>query len=122
MGHVQIDVHRKGHRLAQQYPLATERGVLILLDTIHHLREERYRGNVDAAVMLIDFMDAYKKADLTVSERQALYWRYERDFTLEETAKQLAMDASNVKRACQRGAAKIAQFLGETEGYANAAN
>lgn len=122
MGHVGVDVHKKGHSLEQRYPLSTETGVLILLDTIHHMREERYKGNVDAAVMLIDFMDAYRKADLTVTERQTLYWRYERDLTLEDTSEKLGMAASSVKRAARRAADKIAQFLGETEGYARAAN
>lgn len=118
MGHTTIDVHKREKRLDAQYPLGTVRGVLKFLDHIHHIRAERSRGSIDASVLLVDFVKAFTQAALTLRERQVLYWRFERDMTLEDTAQRLKITIPTVDETCRRAARKLAHHFGQSEGYA----
>lgn len=119
MGSVQIDIHKKEHSLEQKYPLHTSDGVIAFLKNIHYLREARLKGDIDSAILLLDFMDAVKKANLTRREREVLYYRFEKGYSVKETSKLLDISIQSVNVYMKRGATRIANYLAETEGYSN---
>ena len=115
MGHVKWDIHKRDRNLEQQYPFWTTKGILTFFEYIHHIREARLRGDISAALFLLDFNDAYEKAKLTEREKLVLYYRYELGYTLKETSSMLDISLGTVDGYVRNGATKIANIFTKAE-------
>lgn len=93
-------VHGEGHRRFEQtISLRTARGVHTLLNDLHVFRERRFLdADYTACDILIDLMSAIKQAKLTKRQRNALYLVYERELSLEETARVMGTNRGNVHK------------------------
>lgn len=118
VGSVQIDIHKADHSLSQRYPLAAVRGVMKFMNDIHNLRQERLSGNIEASILLVDFYDAYRSAPLTLKERESIYYRFEKDYSVKDVAAYMNVATSTVLTLIKRGAYKISRKFRGTEGYA----
>ncbi len=73
MGSVKIDLASKEKRLEDAYPQDTVRGVYALLTQMHRIREGRFiKGDFDACILLLDFYQSIKDANLTERQQQVI--------------------------------------------------
>lgn len=119
MGSVHVDIYKREKSLAQAYPLRTSEGVLAFLENFHYFKEQRLKGDIESSTMLLDFIDAYEKTQLSGRERECLYYRYQECLSLKETADILGISFQAVNVYTKRGVERIANYLAETEGYAD---
>lgn len=99
MGAVKADLHAKERRLAETYALDTPEGVKKLFAETHALRSLVEGGDFDAVNLLIDMAKAMEMAKLTKRQREVLYWRYEKDLSLEMVGDILGIFHQNVDQA-----------------------
>lgn len=117
MGLVKVDTHKREKALENKYQVATMQGVQAFLKHLPYLREARLNGDIDAAVLLLDFFDAYNIAPLSKRETETLYHLYELGCTRKEASKKMGISVDSVVEYMGRGALKIAAYLADTEGY-----
>lgn len=117
MGMVQRDIHKRENSLEQQYRICSAKGVLALLANLHYLRSERLNGDIDCAILLLDFFKAYRETPLTRREREVLYYVYEEGQSQTKTAELLNTSRKTVSQQVNSAAQKIADSLAATEGY-----
>jgi DNA-binding CsgD family transcriptional regulator len=120
MGSVKIDLHRKERAYEEQFPMHTPEGVEVFLENYQYILTRRLKGDMDASLMILDFESTKHQAPLSHRELEVIYWRFEREFTERETAKQLGISIGAVKRYCGRAFLKIADTVAVQEGYKNA--
>jgi DNA-binding CsgD family transcriptional regulator len=120
MGSVRVDLHRKERAYEEQFPMHTPEGVEVFLDNYQYMLSRRLKGDLDASLLLLDFEKTKSEAPLSHREIEAIYWRYEREFTEKETARQLGISIGAVKRYCRRAILKLADTIAVQEGYKNA--
>jgi predicted DNA-binding protein YlxM (UPF0122 family) len=82
-----IDIQSKEKRLEDAYPLDRAAGVYALLYHINEIREMRFiRGDYAASILLLDFYQSLKEANLTFRQREILYFVFEQGLTQQEVA------------------------------------
>lgn len=96
MGAVKADLHAKERRLAETYALDTPDGVKKLFADTHALRSLVEGGDFDAVGLLLDMAKAMELAKLTKRQREVLYWRYEKDLSLEMVGEVLRVKLQSV--------------------------
>lgn len=117
MGSVKIDTHKRERMYEQQFPLHTYDGVKAFYENITYIKSQRYKGDLDASVLLLDFEEIVATAPLTKREQEVMYYRFERELTQKETAKVLGLSIRAVATYTRRAIFKIADTFAVTEGY-----
>jgi DNA-directed RNA polymerase specialized sigma subunit len=110
MGMVKRDIHKKEKNLEEKYNLRNKRGVYYLLEDINNLRVKVENGCIDTCLLLIDFEDAMKKANLSDREKEVLHYRFDKDLTMEETAEALNLVWQTVQTYEKRAIEKITEY------------
>lgn len=111
MGSVKIDRQANERRLETMFPTDTVRGILALLNNIHHVRELRfYSGDYDASILLIDFERAMIRAGLTRRQRQVIDLVFEKGLTQTEAAAVLGITQQAVNDHILSAARRIANY------------
>lgn len=116
MGMVKIDTSKRAVAYDQEFDLGTAGGVLRLLRRFHDIHSRRRDGDLEAAIILLDFTKALREAPLTPREKAVLYLLYEKSLTRKETARELGISVQAVRDHKQKAAHKIAKQL---RGYSN---
>ncbi|WP_232696159.1 sigma factor-like helix-turn-helix DNA-binding protein [Brevibacillus daliensis] len=108
----------KGHRnLSVKYTLNDRDGVDAILRDLHRLRSMRFeRGDYAACDILIDLDTAIERAGLTVREREALYYVYERELDTIEAGRAMRISRQRVGQLVYTGLDQIATVY-ETWNY-----
>jgi DNA-directed RNA polymerase specialized sigma24 family protein len=109
MGTCAVDIEKGSREYTVKYALNTADGVKRLLTDMHRLREARFcRGDYAASDILLDLDTAIQRANLTVRQRQALYYVYEEDMRQVDAAKAMGCAQKNVSEAADRALEAIA--------------
>jgi predicted XRE-type DNA-binding protein len=109
MGTCAVDIEKGSREYTVKYALDSAGGVKRLMTDLHRLRSARFeRGDYAASDILLDLDNAIIAANLTVRQRQAVYYLYEEDYGQGEVAEILGIDQSNVSRAADRALEWIA--------------
>lgn len=106
--------------LHSRYPITKVFGVSNVLQDIHYLREQRFRGTDTTLLscILIDFERVLEKSKLTERQRQALYYHYELDYTQTEVAEVMGISQQAVSKHIDNAIAKIVIAAKEGESKA----
>jgi hypothetical protein len=111
-------LERKGRRLSEDFVLSTPIGVLALFAKYHATHEDAIRtANYDAVVMLVDVDQAVADAWLSWLEAYVVDLVYYGGWSVEETAGIIDIDEALVTSCLCRAAAKVSDYLTESEGY-----
>jgi DNA-directed RNA polymerase specialized sigma24 family protein len=103
------DMDARHRQYTVKYALNTAEGVGRLLRDMHRLRSARFeRGDYAASDILIDLDSAIVAANLTVRQRQALYYVYEEDMRQVDAAKAMGCAQNSVSEAVDRALERIA--------------
>lgn len=105
-----IDRHAKERYLETLFPLGSTKGVLALLNRIHHIRERRYRGDFDACILLLDLERSLEKIKLTERQKQILYLVFEKGYTQAEAGEALGITQQAVNDHILTVARKVAAY------------
>ena len=121
MGVSSYDNEAKGRRHDARFALATPEGVESFLRQYDAMKSLRYRGDYDAAALLIDMDTAIKAASLTSLQRAALDLVIMGDVPQRAAGKSLGMTQQSVRKHAQAALVKVA-FIYESwawrgEGY-----
>lgn len=111
------DLWRSNLRLLERFPVHTAAGVIACLSSYHELVEEAHRGNYDVTDMLVDLEAAFRESFLSIGEIIVLSLVFIGDRGIDDTAAQLGTTPESVSDVVQSAAAKLARYLGGTEGY-----
>lgn len=110
MGSASIDLKSNEHRLENEYPLETPKGVNAFLSNIHHIRSSAVdKGDYDAINMLIDFELAYSRIDITSRQREAVQYVFFADLTQREAGEIMGISQQAVQQLVQSVVLKIAE-------------
>jgi DNA-directed RNA polymerase specialized sigma24 family protein len=103
------DMDARHRQYTVKYALNTAEGVGRLLRDMHRLRSARFeRGDYAASDILLDLDTAIQRANLTVRQRQAVYYCYEEDMRQVDAAKAMGCAQKNVSEAADRAVEAIA--------------
>ena len=104
-----IDISAKGKKLNVKYPLDRFYGVSALLQNIHYIREMRFtRGDYDASILLIDFVDSLHEAELTDRQKFVLQLIFIEGKSQYEVARKLNITQQAVSDHINSAIARIA--------------
>lgn len=114
MGSVKIDLYKRRVLYDQAFDLSTSDGVMNFLRCYHELKARRREGDMEAAILLIDFNKAWENDNglLTPREREVLYLVYNRCLTKREAAERLGITVQTVKTHEEKAARKLASLIG----------
>lgn len=115
MGMVKRNTYKWEKKLEQEYPVHTGSGVIALLGNLDRVREDAYRGNYDALILILDVERLL--GTLTERQYQVVDLVYYQDYDVDEAAEILGMHRNTVHWHIEYAAKKIAKQLAETEGY-----
>ncbi|MFE4202125.1 RNA polymerase sigma factor [Aneurinibacillus aneurinilyticus] len=114
MGTCAVDIEKGSREYTVKYALNTVGGVRRLLRDIHRLRSARFeRGDYAASDILLDLDTAIQRANLTVRQRQAVYYVYEEDMRHEDAAGVVGVDRSAITKLLDRALERIATVYSE---------
>lgn len=105
-------------KMEQRYVLTKLHGVTNLLEDIHHLREQRFKGTTDTTDLsgiLLDFERIQSRAHLTGRQLQALWYRYELDLSQTDVAEIMGISQQAVSKHLDNAIAKIVIIAKEEE-------
>lgn len=109
MGTCAVDIEKGSREYTVKYALDNADGVKRLMTDLHWLRSARFeRGDYAASDILIDLDSAIIAANLTVRQRQAVYYVYEEDMRQVDAAKAMGCAQKNVSEAVERSLESIA--------------
>jgi predicted DNA-binding protein YlxM (UPF0122 family) len=96
-------------RLSRKYALHTKKGVESLLMDIHHLRSSRFYGSDTSYIsnLLVDFELLLGRSKLTKKQSEALFIKFERDMTQQETASLMGITQQAVSKHIDNAVRKI---------------
>lgn len=110
------DTERLTRDFDNENDLTHEKGIQSVLDKIHKLKEQRY-SNQAIVDFLIDIKRAVVLAELTETERKALFLKYEREYSSKEIAEQLSWTVRKVERKLKKARKKIADVFFYWKGH-----
>lgn len=113
MASVKIDLYSKRVMYDQAFNLGTPDGVLRFLKRYHELKARRNEGDMEAAVILMDFHRAWRECELTSREREVLHLLYWRGLSKSEASRYLDITIQAVKKHEKKAAKKLARFIGD---------
>ncbi|MCP1354644.1 sigma factor-like helix-turn-helix DNA-binding protein [Aneurinibacillus migulanus] len=109
MGTCAVDIEKGSREYTVKYALDSADGVKRLMTDLHRLRSARFeRGDYAASDILIDLDSAIIAANLTIRQRQAVYYVYEEDMRHEDVAKMLDISRRAIGFHVNAGISKIA--------------
>lgn len=115
MAAAKVDKQAHERQLDSMFPVDTVKGILALLNNVHHVRELRYWGDYDASNLLLDLEHSMTRAKLTRRQRQVLDLVYEEDLTQTEAARRLGVSQQAVNDHILSAARKIAKYNRKAE-------
>lgn len=123
MGMVKIDTSKRQVAYDQAFNLGKPEGILNFLRHYHHLWARRNEGDIEAAVLFLDFHKAWEAESqgnewgpLTRREREVIHLLYGLGLTKKEVAKKLGISVKNVRKHEEKAARKLAYLIGGPNG------
>lgn len=111
MGVVSFDVAASSRRLEAAFPMHTEEGVKSFLSKLLNLEQLKYfTGDYDISIWILDFYEAFEKANLSPSEKQIIFHLYFDGYKQAELVDLLGLKKNTINTLLKRGIVKIAQY------------
>jgi DNA-directed RNA polymerase specialized sigma24 family protein len=117
MGSVKIDVEKDERRFDADYDLSSPEGVYRFLSSWPALCAEAAKANFAVVDAIVDLIAAFGDAGLTPGERDVAELVYFDGWDIDEAAGIANIDAETVRARLARVCEKVANYLGESEGY-----
>ena len=104
-------------KLESKYNLQKPQGVTNLMEDIHKLREQRYRGTDTTLLssLLVDLERLLTTAELTDRQLQAIWHKYEQDLPQGEVAEIMGISQQAVSKHLNRAIARMVIVAKEEE-------
>lgn len=111
MGGMNLNLDKKEKQYENLYPLDSKEGILLLLEDLHHVRENRfYSGDFDACNLLMDLDISIKNARLTKKQAEVLRLLYEMDLTQESASKLIGISQQGVVDRRNNAIERVAKY------------
>lgn len=112
MGTCAVDIEKGSREYTVKYALNSADGVKRLLTDLHRLRSARFeRGDYAASDILIDLDSAIIAANLTIRQRQAVYYVYEEDMRHEDAGAVMGVTQEAVTQFISSGLSRVASVF-----------
>lgn len=109
MGTCAVDIEKGSREYTVKYALDSAGGVKRLMADLHRLRSARFeRGDYAASDILIDLDSAIIAANLTVRQRQAVYYVFEEDMRQADAGAEMGVTQQAVDQLLRYAVESIA--------------
>lgn len=103
-------MYSNGNILDNLFDLTKESGVLNTLIGLHRLKEMRRNGNINAALILLDFYDSLERANLTDRQRVCIELVFDKGMWQEEAGEILGLTQQGISYHITGAIKRIAKY------------